>query len=252
MQDLYPDNTLATFTVKLPTELDFSVGKWECALTEIQFFKSWFNVMDATLTLTISKDTFTEDTFTLQVPNSYYSSPTELIEVINQKIKDEWSYYQKYKCSLKYNEHTKKVRAQMVVEPDYPGLTWEYNKALKTVMGFNELTPQSGTSEYNVILEGTKPCNLVHLYDIMVYSDIIQGSIVGDTEAPLLRAVSVDPGHWSKQCTIYQRPQYFPLSKSKFQSISILLRTDTGSPVPFTNGRTIATLDFRRIKPYYL
>ena len=82
----------------------------------------------------------------------------------------------------------------------------------------------------------------------MVYCNIIQGSVVGDIEAPLLRTVAVDTNHWENQCTTYQKLQYLPISKTKPNSISIYLRTDTGESVPFTAGRTVVTLEFRRVK----
>lgn len=247
MQDYYPDNNLATYTVKIPTPLDFSVGKWECALTEIQFFKSWCNVTKQFISFSIGD----KESVKIEIPDSYYSTPSELIKIINEKIMDEWAHHEEYGFTLTYNEHTKKIRVKLLtVRSGVFGLTFDLSDSLGTILGIKNVKRVFHSSEYS-ILEGTEPVHLIHLYDIMVYTDIIQGSIVGDTEAPLLRAVSVDPGHWSKQCTIYERPQYFPLSKTKFQSISILLRTDTGKSVPFTNGRTIATLDFRRIKPYY-
>lgn len=246
MQDYYPDNSLATYTVKIPASLDFSVGQWECALTEIQFFKSWINISGAALTLAVDGEATD-----ISIPDSYYNSPKELIKTINQRIDDLWSYKANYDFKLLYMEHTKKCRMMSKLNSGN-GVDINLNDTLKKILGLSDMSVITDPSNEYLILEGNVSIQLIHLYDIMIYSDIVQGSIIGDTEAPLLRVVSVEQGNWSKQCTIYQNPQYSPLSKSKFQTISILLRTDTGDAVPFTEGRTIVTLDFRRIKPHYL
>ena len=47
----------------------------------------------------------------------------------------------------------------------------------------------------------------------MVYTNIAQGGIVGDIEAPLLRVVPVEREHWTYQCTQFNSIQYLPLSQ---------------------------------------
>jgi hypothetical protein len=41
--DYFPNNTLASFTTRLPEMLDLD-GSWEIGLAEIQYPHSWYNV----------------------------------------------------------------------------------------------------------------------------------------------------------------------------------------------------------------
>lgn len=214
MQKYFPDNTLSSYSVKLANALDFSVGKWEGALTEIQFFKSWHNVTEAVVSLIVDGETSD-----IKIPNSYYSSPFELVNTINQSIDDEWKLNKNYDVKLEYAEHSKQIRFTAAYY-NGPGLRFEFNDSLKKLFGFTSGRVVTGNNEHSEF-EGGENVRLEHLYDLMVYSNIVQSSIIGDIESPLLRVVSIEPGHWTKQCTIYQNPQYLPLSKTKFQNISI-------------------------------
>ena len=93
------------------------------------------------------------------------------------------------------------------------------------------------------------PMNLRTIFNIMVYSDIATASVVGDIEAPLLRSIPVNEGHWKYQSTAVNKIQYVPVSKKEVRTISIYIYTDYGEPVPFTTGRTVVTVELRRVKP---
>ena len=40
--------------------------------------------------------------------------------------------------------------------------------------------------------------------------------------------------------------QYVPIQTKSFEDMEILLRTDTGEPVPFESGKVVITLHFRQ------
>lgn len=133
------------------------------------------------------------------------------------------------------------LKCRISAERREPGLVIDFNDTLRKVLGCEKVELVFDRNK-NPFIQGVKKMQLVHLYDLMIYSDIVQSSITGDIESPLLRVVSVEPGHWSKQC--------LPLSKSNFQNISNIIRTDFGEKVLFESGRTILTLDFRRVSAY--
>ena len=45
--------------------------------------------------------------------------------------------------------------------------------------------------------------------------------------------------------------QYVPVQTKSFEDIEILLRDDTGHPVPFERGKVLVTLHFRQQSPSY-
>ena len=88
---------------------------------------------------------------------------------------------------------------------------------------------------------------------LFVYCDILEHVPVGDGLAPLLRAVVVRGKHGDRIGERFVDPMYLPIQKKKFGSIEINIMTDTGSPVPFIDWRSMVLLHFRRSNnPYFL
>jgi len=72
-------------------------------------------------------------------------------------------------------------------------------------------------------------------FSVYVYTDIVKNQLVGDTMAPLLGVVPVDPK--SKPDTLlywgFNPPYYLPLRLMRFDTIHIALCTDTGKELEF-------------------
>ena len=81
---------------------------------------------------------------------------------------------------------------------------------------------------------------------IYVYTDVVESRIVGDSFAPLLRALPVGGSHGETVSDRFTNIHYVPLLYSHFKSIEIDIRDDTGRRVPFEYGRVTVTLHFRR------
>ena len=81
---------------------------------------------------------------------------------------------------------------------------------------------------------------------IYVYTDVVESRIVGDSVAPLLRALPVGGSHGETVSDRFTNIHYVPLLYSHFKSIEIYIRDDTGRRVPFEYGRVTVTLHFRR------
>ena len=89
---------------------------------------------------------------------------------------------------------------------------------------------------------------------LFIYSDIVEYSIVGDTLAPILRVVPFkssnsdennDSQHINHEI---MNLHYVPVSKSEFDTIHINITGDSGYPVHFVIGKTIAKLHFRQVR----
>ena len=82
--------------------------------------------------------------------------------------------------------------------------------------------------------------------NIYVYKNAVESRIVGDSVAPLLRALPVGGSHGETVSDRFTNIHYVPLLYSHFKSIEIDIRDDTGWRVPFEYGRVTVTLHFRR------
>ena len=90
----------------------------------------------------------------------------------------------------------------------------------------------------------------------MIYSDLVEYSIVGDTKAPLLRCFPfisklkggdiITTGQYMNYQT-FSNLQFRPLLKNSFHSIHIVLRDTSGEKIPFVSvGITRLVLMFRK------
>ena len=98
--------------------------------------------------------------------------------------------------------------------------------------------------------------DIVRIHSLVIYSNIVEYSIVGDTKAPLLRCFPfisklkegdiITTGQYMKYQT-FSNLQFRPLLKNFFQSIHIDLRDPSGEKIPFVSvGITRLFLMFRK------
>lgn len=235
----YPNNSIAEYTVKLPSYLDFSKGSWEVGLLEISFYKSWSNVKDAHVVITKKDNTET----IVSIPDGYYDNLGELCETINQLLPSK--LIQKA-VKFIHDKYAQTVLLKISPQQFHQSIEKiDYSPSLDLILG--DKTAEVAGS--NVSYPNPK---LPKLHNIMIYSDVVSSSIVGDVETNLLRCIPITGDHWSVQHNNFIKVQYLPVRTKKINQISVFLYTDYGERVPFSSGRTILTLDFRRIKPLIL
>lgn len=78
-----------------------------------------------------------------------------------------------------------------------------------------------------------------------VYCDLVESTVVGDVQAPLLKIVTVEGKDGEVINAQYPRPFYLPIIRQHFQTIHMDIRLHSGKPVPFERGKVIVTLHFR-------
>ena len=117
-------------------------------------------------------------------------------------------------------------------------------------------------NEFGVMLRGKGPhkpefaYDIVRIHSFMIYTDLIEYNIVGDTKAPLLRCFPfisklksgdiITTGQYMNYQT-FSNLQFRPLLKNSFHSIHIDLRDTRGEKTPFVSvGITRLVLMFRK------
>ena len=83
---------------------------------------------------------------------------------------------------------------------------------------------------------------------LFIYCDIVKNRIVGNTYAPLLRIVPLSGNNNEYTCKEYQKPEYFPVSRSYINTIETFITDDTGEEVNFLTGKVLVNLHFRRVQ----
>ena len=117
-------------------------------------------------------------------------------------------------------------------------------------------------NEFGVMLRGKGPHkpefadDIVRIYSLMIFTDLIQYNIVGDTKVPLLRCFpfvsklkagdNITAGQYMNYHT-FSNLQFRPQLKISFHSIHIDLRDTSGEKIPFLSvGITRLVLMFKK------
>lgn len=123
------------------------------------------------------------------------------------------------------------------------------NKTLARILGFdkNVFGPVIRAREAHTF-EAQYPVQLKHHFHLFVYADIVEPSLVGDTEAQLIGVIPLDHGKdWGESCfSAIMNPQYHPINKTFISDITIRLMDDTGKPIQFEMGKSLIKLHVRR------
>ena len=82
----FPDNTVARFKTRLENPISLA-GNWEVGLFEMQYVRSWYTIGPKDGVFSFDRfDNDTGEAASLYVPEGYYSSIEEIVEIINNQI----------------------------------------------------------------------------------------------------------------------------------------------------------------------
>ena len=244
---IYPDNSAATFTTKLPEDINL-VGQWEVALKEIQYPITWYNVENDNGHVTIDFNSVTNP-IVLQsltpaiterlaviifIEQGYYSSGQQLAEELNFRIKASLPPAVSEAVQITYSTPAGKFAINIAY-----GITVKFSRHLSRLMGFKSKmsTPQLGHRSAD-LKRG--------IYSLYVYCDACEECVVGDTKVKLLRIVPISGEQGDYVCHNIDFPTYTPVQTKNFSEIKIHITDDVGTTIPFRSGKSIVTLHFRR------
>ena len=181
-----------------------------------------------------------------------YPSVTDIVEDMNILIQERHNH--SGNCiKVKVSRRTQKVEVYLANEGS--GLAF-FSTDLGNIFGSNV------GNEFGVMLRGKgdhKPefaYVIVRIHSLMIYTDLVEYNIVGDTKAPLLRCFLfiskvkfgdiITTGQYMNYQT-FSNLQFRPLLKNSFHSIHIDLRDTSGEKIPFVSvGITRLVLMFRK------
>ena len=269
---MYPDNTLAHYITDLPRRIDLT-GEWECGLAEIQYPHTWYNVTDEDVWFFLSEKNPTGLVPSMKLASGYYRGPVTLMNRVNRDLQLMATDKTRAKLSYSIitQKMTLHMSSDPVFTIPYHsalGPMLGFRKLVVTsppAAAAAAAVAADSTRQYvhprldgsnigvtpsaTVIMPSTHSpdapypfrkvaedvVNMTRGFDtIYVYTDVVESRIVGDSVAPLLRALPVGGINGAT------------VSNSHFKSIEMDIRDYSGRRVPFEYGRVTVTLHFRR------
>ena len=227
---LFPDNTLSSFTNYLPEQLNLE-GQWEVAISEMSYPLRYQNVTEGKFMFFGKKLSESSEFYYVEI--GLYPSITDVVEAMNILIQERHNHSENC-ITVKVSRGTQKVEINLANEGSSLAF---FSKDLGHIFGRNV------GNEFGVMLRGKGPhkpefaYNIVRIHSLMIYTDLIEYNIVGDTKAPLLRCFPfiselksgdiLTIGQYMNYQT-FSNLQFRPLFKNSFHSIHIDLRDTSG------------------------
>ena len=278
---MYPNNTLAHYITDLPRLIDLT-GEWECGLAEIQYPHTWYNIGMYDTWFFLNETIAMDLTPSARISAGYYKSPMSLMNHVNQGLNSMAT--DKTRAKLSYSAITQKMTLHMTPGTEFTvprrsalGRMLGFESSvissppstvpvilgsiMSATISAAEATSTDGNPSTALFLPPKETPDGPYTYrkeaehvvqmdqgfdTIYVYTDVVESRIVGDSVAPLLRALPVGGSHGETVSDRFTNIHYVPLLYSHFKSIEMDIRDDTGRRVPFEYGRVTVTLHFRR------
>ena len=233
--ELFPDNTLSFFTNVLPEQINLE-GQWEVAISEISYSSMYQKITELKFKFFDKK--LSKSTSTYSIEPGLYSSVTDIVENMNTLIQERNNHNETC-ITVKVSRRTQKV--VIMLANDNSGLAF-CSTDLGHIFGNNV------GNQIRVLMLGKGPhqpefaSDFVRIHALMIYSDIVDYNIVGDTKAPSLRCFPffsklkggdiITTGQYMKYQTFINL-HFRPLLKNSFHSIHIDLRDPSGEKIPY-------------------
>ena len=223
----YPNNSLTSFTNFLPEQIHLK-GEWEVAISEISYPSLYQNVTEIKFTFIDGRESPEEKRKIqpMHIEFGLYPSNVDIVVALNDKTPKRIGA-QKYKYNGIYVSVDKITHKIAIHLPEIQSVFIIQKTDVSHIFGCEFEQNQTG-----VIMKGKRPhypqyfCDIIRIHCLMIYSDIIESNIVGDTKIPLLRCISFISKLKNGDIN-YQSITNLQL-KNSFHSIKTELRDTTG------------------------
>ena len=227
----YPNNSLCSFTNFLPEQIHLK-GEWEVAISEISYPSLYQNVTEGKFTFVDGRESPEEKRKIqpMHVEPGLYPSIVDIVVAMNDKDRKRIGA-QKYEYNGIYVSVDKITQKVAIHLPEDQSVFIIQSADLSHIFGCD--LEQNQTS---VIMKEKGPhypqysYDIIRIHSLMIYSDIIEYNIVGDTKTPLLRCIPfiskvkngdiISTGQYMNYQS-FTNLQFKKLLKNSFHSIKI-------------------------------
>ena len=178
--EFFPDNTLSSFTNFLTGQVNLE-GQWEVVISENTYPSMYQNITDRYFKFFDEK--LSKSTSTYNLNPGLCTSITETVEAMSTLIQER-NNHNKTCIVVKVSRRSQKV--VITLANDASGLAL-CGTDLGHIFGNNV------GNQFGVLMKRKGPnepqfaYDIVRIHSLMIYSDLVEYSIAGDTKAPLLR-----------------------------------------------------------------
>lgn len=237
--DIFPDNTTASYKIMLQRPLPCTEGKWSVGLTEIVYPAKWNTIVNGTVAINFLARPGAAQIIKFQITDGIYDTISMLLREIDNHIAKHLLLEQRIR--LVYNNISKSVSLFVA-----QGVSVQFSQNILNVLGFKRKVGEyftTGTYKAEMSVDIMEGFSALYLY-----TNIVATTLVGDSEVPLLRVVPLkqSKANHSHIFQSFQHIQYQPVITSQTDVIEINIRRDNGVLVPFSNGKVIITLHFKK------
>jgi hypothetical protein len=272
--DIHPENTIASFTSKLP-ETQVHTEPQEVCLSELIYPNSIRNIPKITkFGMACNVDNKIIQIIKSDIDPGIYNEE-KLLKKLNYHI-DNWDVNKSrntLEVSLKQRFGDSKIVVNKFVKPKLTKN--EFSDKIEIICGEASMIKNNITTEIKLYIEFEEfltkmlgfsrnlSCENGHAENIIdifgqvhilyIYSDIVSPISVGAKKVPLLQMITLNnPNNIYKHLgslntVTFENPMWVPVSRRIFDTISIDLRDDAGNLIQFESGKVVATLQFRSL-----
>ena len=238
--NIFKENTLHSYLIKLQRPLSVQQGKWVVGMTEIQFPHSWKNLVNGYVKITKANY---HSPLTFHLKDGHYKSIDDLLTSIhhiltNAKLEKEIILY--------YDNIRNQVLLEIMDNPATSTLGVTFSQNILNMLGLR--LPAGGY--FSTGLFAGQSADITEGFSaLFFYCDIVQNQLVGDVMVPLLRVIPIrDHKMREVEWVEFQHVQYLSIGHTQTDIVEINIRRDNGDTIPFQYRKVVITLHFKQIK----
>ena len=178
--ELFPDNTLSSFINFLPEQVNLE-GQLEVAISEISYPSMYQNITEGYFKFFDAK--LSKPTSTYSIEPGLYKSITDIVEAMNALIQERNNH----------NETCIRVKVSRRIQKNVIMLANDTSGIAFCSTDLGHIFGNNVGNQFGVLMKRKGPhepqfaYDIVRIHSLMIYSDLVEYSIVGDTKVPSLR-----------------------------------------------------------------
>ena len=270
----HPENVTSSFVVDLPKTINLS-GEWEAAMTSLHYPKTIQNISpnNNSIVVIFERTSKTDGGHlghfirAASIPEGLYETIDSVLKALNNAVDaivgdDELGplfYIDKEEDMIQVKPENLELfkvrftpfinrRKELFPKEDIKLKKIYLEPRLAIMLGYDPLN-------HNIVNTGAS----VHKYNVnagfpqnlFVYSDLIDGVIIGHRYASVMKivpAIEHNATFGESVLRTFPSREYLPLAKRMFNTVSINILDNVGDRIPFACGQLIVTVHLRRKK----